>query len=179
MNTKIMTICRGALLIAAAMVLSYIKIDIAALGGSLNLVMVPLVIFSIMYGPGWGIAAGLLYGTMKFFFAGGTAVNWQSMLLDYTLAYGAVGFAGLCRNAKYGMVIGALVGGIGRFIVHFISGVTIYAEYAEDTFLGIATPNDWIYSLVYNGSYMVPCIIITMVCCALLAKPLAKYLKSR
>lgn len=179
MNTKLMTICRGALLIAAAMVLSYIKVDVAALGGSLNLVMIPLVIFAVMYGPVWGIAAGILYGTLKFFFAGGVAVNWQSMLLDYTLAYGAVGIAGFFKNSKYSMAFGALAGGVGRFIIHFISGITIYAEYAQDTFLGINTRNDWIYSAVYNGSYMLPNTIITIICCALLAKPLAKYIKNR
>lgn len=177
MNTQIKKICHGALLIAAAMVLSYIKLDIAALGGSISLVMVPIIIFSSMYGVGWGAAAGLLFGTMKFFFSGGTAVNWQSMLLDYILAYGAVGLAGFFKGGKYSLLLGSIVGGVGRFFIHFLSGITIYKEYAEATFLGISTPNDWIYSLIYNGSFMVPSIILTSLCCFFLAEPLKKYLR--
>ena len=81
-HKKLRALCESAIFTAMALALSYLKVDIAALGGSINLVMVPLIICAIRWGLGCGLGAGLVFGTLKFFLAGGTAVNWQSMLLD-------------------------------------------------------------------------------------------------
>lgn len=167
-------ICEGAILTALALVLSYIKLDIAALGGSIDLVMIPLVIFAVRWGAGWGLGIGLVFGTLKYFFAAGFAVNWQSMLLDYSVAYMAVGLAGFFKSRDRGMLLGAVAGGLARYLVHFISGVTIYAEYMPEEFWGMPMTNTWIYSLLYNGSYMVPNIVIAAIACAALSVPLRK-----
>ena len=125
---------------------------------------------------GCGLGAGLVFGTLKFFLAGGTAINWQSMLLDYSLAYMFVGFAGLLRGKSGTAWLAALIGCAARFLVHFVSGVTIYAEYMEDIF-GLHMTNVWVYSLLYNGSYMLPNTILAVAAVALLAIPLKKYLR--
>ncbi len=72
------------------------------------------------------------------------------------------------------MWLAALIGCICRFIIHFISGITIYAEYMEDIF-GLPMTNVWVYSALYNGSYMLPNTIIAVIVCVLLEAALKKY----
>lgn len=178
-NRKLtLTLCEGAVCIAAALALSYFKIPVGfafgGFGGSIDFVMLPLIVYAVRRGPSWGMAAGLLFGTAKFFFAGGTAVNWQSMLLDYSLAYAAVGLAGLCRSARRPLLWGALVGCLARFLIHYISGVTIYAVYMPERFLELTMTTPWFYSLLYNGTYMSANTVIAVVLCLLLEKPMAR-----
>ena len=91
----------GGICIALALVLSYLKIPIGlsfgGFGGSVTLVMVPLILFAVRYGAPWGILAGVAFGTLKYFFAEGFAVSWVSIIFDYSVAYGVVGLAGLFR----------------------------------------------------------------------------------
>ncbi len=178
MNKKLRTLCEGAVCVAASVALSYLKIPIGfafgGFGGSVDLVMIPLIIFALRAGAGWGVCAGLVFGTVKFFFAGGVAVNWQSMLLDYSVAYAAVGLAGLCRSKPYEALFGSLLGCVARFVVHFISGVTIYAITGLENILGVSTSSAALYSLLYNGSYMIPNTVLAVVICVLIWKPLKK-----
>ena len=181
-NKKLLALVEGAIIVAVAIGLSYWKIPIGlefgGFGGSVDLVMIPLIIYAIRRGLGWGLGAGLVFGTLKFFLAGGVAVNWQSMLLDYSLAYMMVGLAGMVRGARKSIplsAVAALIGCLGRFVIHFISGVTIYAEYATPTTdffgLSVATPGAILFSIVYNGAYMLPNTIIAVIVCAILIKP--------
>ena len=168
-------LAEGGICVALALVLSYLKIPVAALGGSIDFVMVPLIIFAYRWGVPGGLLAGLAFGTLKFFLAGGSAVNWQSMLLDYSVAYAFVGFAGLLRKKKNMLPLAALIGCVARFLIHFVSGVTIYKDYAEATAdffgLSVATPGAVLFSVVYNGAYMLPNTVIAVIVCALLIKP--------
>jgi thiamine transporter len=185
-NNSVKTIAEGAVMVALSLALSYLKIPIGlafgGFGGSIDLVMIPLIAFAVHRGLGWGLGAGLVFGTLKFFFAGGSALNWESMLLDYSVAYMFVGFAGLMRGKfaegrGWALPVGALIGCIGRFVIHFISGVTIYAEYFEDTFLGATGLTPVTYSVLYNGTYMLPNTLLAIALCALLVKPLRAALK--
>ena len=137
--------------------------------------MIPLIIAAFRWGLGWGLGAGLVFGTLKFFFAGGSALNWQSMLLDYSIAYMFVGFAGLLARRNGKMWLAALIGCLCRFVIHFISGITIYAEYMSDIF-GLTMTNAWVYSFLYNISYMLPNTVIAVIACLILEKALAKYI---
>ena len=174
-------ICEGAVLIAAALALSFLKIPIGfsfgGFGGSIDLVMIPLIIFAVRWGLGWGIGAGLIFGTLKFIFAGGFAVNWQSMLLDYPLAYMMVGLAGVMKNRKWGLVTGGLIGCIGRFAIHFISGITIYAMWMPEEFMNMTMTNVWMYSLLYNSTYMLPNTVLVVVAGVALTVSIGKYIK--
>ena len=185
-NQKLRCITEGAVLVALALALSYLKIPIGlafgGFGGSIDLVMIPLIVLAVHRGLSWGLGAGLVFGTLKYFFASGAAINWESMLLDYSIAYMFVGFAGLlhgsfAKGKLRALPIGALVGCACRFVIHFISGVTIYAEYFEEAFMGIRGLNPTTYSLLYNGTYMLPNTVLAVALCALLAKPLAKLLR--
>ena len=117
MKTKTRCITEGGLMIAAALVLSYFKIQFLQ-AGSINFCMVPLIIFAVRWGLGWGVVAGAIFGTLKYFLAGGFALNIASFFLDYSVAYAAVGAAGLMKDKKLGLPIGALIGCFCRFIIH-------------------------------------------------------------
>lgn len=174
-KTTTRMLAEGGVSIGLAIALSYLKIPVASLGGSIDFVMVPLIVFAYRWGLWQGLLAGLAFGTLKFFIAGGAAVNWQSMLLDYSVAYAFVGFAGLLRKKKGLLPVSALIGCAARYLVHFVSGITIYRMYAENEVdvLGsmVATPNAILYSVVYNAVYMLPNTIIAIAVCALLLKP--------
>ena len=175
---KLKILAEGAILTALALVLSYIKIPIGlgfgGFGGSVDLVMIPLIVYAVRRGCLPGLAAGLVFGTLKFFLAGGVAVNWQSMLLDYSLAYMFVGFAGVIPQMRGRLPLAAFVGCAARFVIHYISGVTIYAQYMPEEFMSMTMISPAIYSLLYNGTYMLPNTILAVIICALLKKPLDK-----
>ena len=180
-HQKLRCLTECAVFAVLSLALSYLKIPIGfsfgGFGGSIDLVMIPLIIAAYRWGLGWGLGTGLVFGTLKFFFAGGSAVNWQSMLLDYSVAYMFVGFAGLLMRREGRLWLAALIGCAGRFVIHFISGITIYAMYMEDIF-GLPMTNTWVYSLLYNGSYMLPNTVLAVVLCLILEKPLRKQLLS-
>ena len=75
---------------------------------------------------------------------------------------------------KFGLPLGAVVGSVCRFLIHFISGVTIYKILEPEVFAGTTYSNPALYSTVYNGSYMLFNLILAVVICFLLEKPLSK-----
>ena len=85
------------------------------------------------------------------------------------------GFAGLFRKQKGGVYIGTVVGCLCRFLVHFISGITIYRIYEPTELFNTTFANPYIYSAAYNGSYMVIDLVLCLVITALLSRPLSRY----
>ena len=173
MNQNTRRIAEGGLMIAAAIVLSYFKIQFLH-AGSINFCMVPLIVFSVRWGLGWGIATGAVFGALKYFLAGGFAINLASFFLDYFVAYAAVGLAGfMCgRTRKASLPIGALIGCAGRFLIHFISGITIYKIIEPTELFGRTYANATLFSVVYNGSYMLPSTIACFIVCLILSRAL-------
>ena len=96
------------------------------------------------------------------------------MLLDYLVAFTPLGLAGLFKGKKWGIFVGTVVGCLGRFVIHFISGVTVYAQYMPEEFMGMTMTSPVTYSILYNGTYMLPNTILAVIICALLMKPAAK-----
>ena len=172
-NTKSTNRClaEGGIAIALALVLSYLKIPIMSgfggFGGSIDFVMVPLIVFAVRWGYGWGLLAGLAFGTLKYFLASGGAISWVSIIFDYSVAYAFVGFAGLLRKDTQ-LPLAALIGCAARFVIHFISGVTVYAQYMPEEFMGISGMTPVLYSILYNGTYMLPNTVIAVIVCAAL-----------
>ena len=137
-------------------------------GGSIDFVMIPLIIFAVRWGLSWGIGAGLVFGTLKYILASGFAISWVSIIFDYAVAYAFIGFAGLFRRKYKLLPVAALVGCLARFVIHFISGMTVYAQYMPEEFMGYTGMTPFFYSLLYNGTYMLPNTIIAIVICSLL-----------
>lgn len=176
-------LCESAIMIALAVVLTILRfppfnIDLWGNGGSIDFVMVPLVVLAWRRGAAWAIPAGLAFGFLKCLIGGGIGWGILSVLLDYVLAYGAVGVAGFFKGKKHGLVWGTVVGSFARFVMHFISGVTIWkiAVGDEVSLFGMTFDSSasFVYSLLYNGSYMLGNFIFCLVAVLLLYKPLSK-----
>ena len=152
LNTKVLT--EVAILVALATVLSYIRFVVFPQGGSVTLAsMVPLIILS--YRRGWrvGIFASLVYGLIQFY-QDPWMLNWAQFILEYPVAFGVIGLAGLFKERE---LIGAGVGLGLRFLAHTLAGVVFWSEYAPPGMSPV------LYSIIYNGSYMLPEIIISWI----------------
>ena len=174
-RTRTRMLCEGAIMVALAQILSYIKIMELPNGGSLPPAMFPILLFAVRWGLKDGLLAGFVFGLLQLIFDGAYAWGWQSMLLDYLVAFPPLGLAGLFKGKKWGIFAGTVLGCLGRFIVHFISGITIYRIYAPTEILGTVFDEPNLYSLVYNGSYMLPNTILALAIAGLLYAPLKKF----
>ncbi len=133
-------------------------------GGSINLGMVPIFWLALRRGPKIGIFAGAVLGVVDLAIEP-FVVHPIQFLLDYPLPFAFLGFAGFFRRfSKVGPVLGVVVGGAGRFLCHFTSGVVYFPNYAP------AGMNPVVYSILYNGTYLVPSIIICAAVIVLLQK---------
>lgn len=168
-------LCEGAVMLALALVLNALKLFHLPQGGSVDLAMIPVFFFAVRWGVGPGLLVGFAFGTLQMFIDGAVAWGWQSLLLDYLVAFTPLGLAGLFRGRKGGIFIGTVLGCIVRFIVHFISGITIYAIIAPTELFNATFTSPWMYSLAYNGSYMGINLVLCLVIFGLLYKPLRKY----
>ena len=167
----------GAMLVAVAQVLSMIKLWEMPWGGSVVLAMVPIILYAVRWGLREGLIAAFVFGVLQFMFDGGFAIGWQSILGDYLIAFTVLGLAGLFHGKKGGIFLGTVLGGLARFLVHFVVGATVWAEYMPEEFFGMSMHSPWFYSLLYNLAYMLPNILITLVVFALLWGPAGKYLR--
>lgn len=178
-HLRIRALCEGAILLALAIVLNLVSKPIFANmvnGGSVSLAMFPILFYAHRWGLGRGLLMGFAYGLLDMLLDGGYAWGWQSILLDYLVAYTALGLGGLFRGKAWGIFPGIATGCLGRFIVHHISGVTIYRILVPTEVEGFGVFNNpHIYSLVYNGVYMIPNMVIAMVIAAILFVPMKKY----
>ena len=178
-NEKVRLLCEAALCVAMSVVLSYVKLDVGPSGGSINATMIPLILFAIRWGWGWGVGVGLVFGTLKYFLGEGFVISWISIIFDYSVAYAFVGFSGALKQKANLAWLSALIGCAARFIVHYISGVTVYAEWMPEEFLGLPMTSPFFYSALYNGGYMLPCTILVAAACFALTKsaPVRKWLE--
>jgi thiamine transporter len=155
--------------VALATALSFIIVYVMPQGGSITAgSMVPLIWLAIRRGPKIGVAAGILYGLIQFAILP-YAIDPVQVLLDYPLAFGVLGLAGFFKKLP---LFGACVAIAGRFVMHFVSGVVYWAPiYAPDL-------NPFAYSAIYNGSYLLPELVVSGVIIYLLqrSKVLNEYL---
>ena len=175
-HVNIRALTEGAVLVALGFVLSFVKLYELPNGGSLTPAMFPILLYGLRWGLARGLGAGFVFGLMQLLFDGAYAWGWQSMILDYLLAFIPLGLAGLFKGKAWGIFPGTVIGCLGRFIVHHISGVTIYRIIEPTEVPGFGTfDNANLYSLVYNGSYMIPNMILALVLAALLYRPMKSY----
>ena len=171
------TMAVGAMCVALASVLSLIKLWAMPFGGSVTLVsMLPLLLFAYCYGTVPGIVLGALYGVLQFLLDGArfAALGAIPNLLDYPIAFGLLGLAGVfgkMPNQKLGLALGFLLGVAGRCFASFLSGVVFYAEYAPEGM------NPAVYSIAYNGAYLLPECVLCIAVGLLIAPRLVKELR--
>ena len=85
-HMKLRALCEGAVLVAVAEILSFIKLWEMPWGGSIVLSMIPLVLYAVRWGLGAGLLSGFVFGVLQFVFDGGFAIGWQSIIGDYLLS---------------------------------------------------------------------------------------------
>ena len=176
-HLRVRALCEGAIMVALAQILSYIKLfGNLPNGGSITFAMFPLLLFAVRFGLGKGLMAGFAFGLLQLIFDGAYAWGWQSMLLDYLVAFTPLGLAGLFKGKSWGIFPGTVLGCVARFAVHYISGVTIYRIYEPAEIPGIGVFDDAVlYSLVYNGSYMLPNMLLALAVAGVLYVPMKRY----
>ena len=175
-RTKVRSLCEGAILVALAQILGYLALYRFPWGGTICLSMLPIILYACRWGVGPGLLAGFALGILQYFGDNGIAISWVSMVGDYMVAFLAVGLAGIFRGRKWSIYAAAVTGSLARYAVHYVVGATVWAEYMPETFFGMTMTTPWFYSLLYNGAYMLPCMVLCLVVFALLAKPMGKYL---
>lgn len=196
-------------LIALATALSFVKVYQLPYGGSITLFsMVPIMVIGYKYSWKWGLLSGFISGILQAIlgattsqaFAGVEGFNIVLMtVLDFLIAFAVLGLAGIFRkvvkNDIAAISLGALFTGFLRLVAHFASGFLLWGSYAESFFqetvnngfgdkiltnfsgTGLAL----VYSAVYNGSYMIPEIIISVIGVAALMgiKPVRKLITQK
>ena len=173
-HTAVRMLCEGALLIALAEILSFLPLYKMPWGGSVDLAMLPIILFCVRWGFGPGMVVSFAHAVFQMLFEGGIAIGWQSIVGDFLLAYTVLGLAGLFKG-KY--VPAAIVACAARFLVHYVVGATIWAEYMPETFFNMTMTTPWFYSALYNGAYMLPDLLILLVIgVVLLNTPAKKYI---
>jgi len=162
------SLVEASLLVALGFILSYITPFKLPWGGSVTpLSMLPVLMIGIRHGLKWGLAGGLVYSGLQMIQQfwpppTGTLEGYISVvMLDYILAFSLLGLAGLLKNKRFGLLVAAPLCLTLRYVCHFISGIVVWGIYAEDMPV-------WLYSLTYNGSYMIPEIVLTTVVSAVL-----------
>lgn len=159
-NRKLLTtkqLVYSAVAIALAMVCSMIKFANLPMGGSVTLFsMLFITLIGYWYGPSVGLMTAVAYGLLQFVIEP-IFYTLPQMLVDYPLAFGALGLSGFFYKKKYGLQIGYVAGVIGRYIFAVISGFIFFGQYAPE-----GTPAI-VYSLTYNATYIVPEAIATLI----------------
>ena len=173
-HLRLRALTEGAILIAMAEILSFLPFYKLPWGGSIDLAMLPIIIACVRWGFGPGMLVSIAHALLQTLFEGGIAIGWQSIIGDFLLAYTVLGVAGLFR----GKFVPATVVACGlRFLVHYVVGATIWAEYMPETFFGMTMTTPWFYSALYNGAYMLPDMLLVLIAGILLLKtPARKFL---
>ncbi|MCL2025136.1 MAG: energy-coupled thiamine transporter ThiT [Coriobacteriia bacterium] len=169
-DDRIRILAEMGLCIALFAILQYfsIQLPINLFGGSVHLAMVPIVVLALLRGPWVGLAVGALCGCVDLMIDPYISHPVQAVL-DYPVAYAMVGSAGFLAPLfrrfmdarKTGVAlavagVAALLGGFLRFVVHFISGIIFFGSFAPEG------QNVWVYSILYNASYLLPSLVATI-----------------
>jgi thiamine transporter len=145
-------------------------------GGSVSLEMVPIFLMAFRRGLKAGVLTGLAVGLLQLL-VNPYVIHPAQMILDYPLAFALAGVAGafapsISQSASkrtFLMVTGIFVGCLLRTISHVLSGVIFFSDLAEEM-------NIWLYSFLYNGSFMIVIFGITALVVILLTNTAPKLL---
>ncbi|MDE5896928.1 MAG: energy-coupled thiamine transporter ThiT, partial [Clostridia bacterium] len=165
------TISYAAVCIAMSFALSYLKLWKMPQGGSVTFAsLLPLMIYAYMFGARKGVFAGLIYGILQAV-QEPFLIHPAQFLLDYPIAFSAIGLAGMFGNLKkldnlpqVQFALGAIVASALRFVAHVLSGVFAFSEYST-------LDNVWIYSMGYNSFVFIDILIVIAVGALVFSSP--------
>ena len=172
-HRKVRMLTEGAICIALAEILSFIPLYKMPWGGSVDLGMLPIILYCVRWGFGAGMVASFTHAVFQLL-EGGIAIGWQSIIGDFIVAYSVLGLAGLFKGNFF---LGTVVACVARFLVHYVVGATLWAEYMPETFFNMTMTSPWIYSALYNAPYVLTDMVLILVIGAILMKtPAKKYI---
>ncbi len=153
-------IAYASICIALSFALSYLKLWDMPQGGAVTFAsLLPLMIFSHLFGVKKGVFAGLIYGILQTV-QDPWLIHPAQFLLDYPIAFAAIGLSGMFRSVRVfqnkpqiRFALGAVIAAIFRYTAHILSGVFAFSEYAGGQ-------NPWVYSLGYNAFVFVDIAIV-------------------
>ena len=170
------TLVECGILIALATVLSFIKVWKNPLGGSVTLFStLPVCVVSIRHGTGWGFGTAFTYSLLQLLIgiAADGILGWGltagmlvgCILFDYILAFTILGISGAFRYfGEGGIYAGITLAFLLRFGSHFTSGYVIFTNLEQWNLFGqYFESNPVLYSVCYNGLFMLPELILTLI----------------
>ena len=177
-KTKIITMAEIAIFASIGFILDLLASLYSGFfvnGGSISFAMIAVVIISYRRGCLAGVCCGLIMGLLDLTDGFYTyAETWYESILqigmDYIFTYMAIGIVALAKplikrfNYVLVITVSTVIGGLLKFILHFLSGILYWPEFPGQPILERS-----VYSLVYNGSYMLPSIIISAIIISLMA----------
>ena len=150
-----------AVTVALGTVLSVIKVYQLPYGGSITLgSMVPLFLIALRRGPKVGIFTGAVHGMVQLALQP-YILNPAQVLLDYPLPFACIGLAGFFTRLP---LLGIVIGIVGRFLSHWVSGIVFWYMYTPEGMTPV------LYSTIYNGSYMAGELVVSAIIIYLLLK---------
>lgn len=170
----------AGIMIALAFILSRIKIYQAPNGGSVTAgSMIPILLFAMRWGAGPGVIAGATFGMLKLMM-GGYVFSPMQAILEYPIAFGILGLAGLSYNLisrkkgnyLFNTIFPVFLAIGGRFICHFLAGIIFFG-----TTTGGQHPV--IFSLIYQSTYLIPEFIVSAVLISIVWKPIQQNISAR
>ena len=170
MKISLRAITEISVAVALAVIFNFLPLWKMPQGGSISLEMLPILIIALRWGLKEGLLAGFVYGLLQLAF-NPFIVHPIQLILDYPLPYMLLGVAGIFRNQveKYKdkkiniyIISALLLGGFLRFMTHVLSGVVFFSQYAPEG------TNVWIYSIIYNGSFILPSLVVCYIVIAVL-----------
>lgn len=135
-------------------------------GGSIMISLLPLFIVALRYGAKAGMLVGVIYGILGLMF-GGFVVHPVQVLLDYALSFAMVGLLGMVateKSSRWRLGFGITLACLAMLLSFVISGAVFFAEYAP------VGQSAWLYSLIYNATYLVPTWLVATICVPILMK---------
>lgn len=179
-NAKMLAM--GALSISLSFVLSCVRLFRMPTHGSVTPgSMLPLLLFSASYGIGPGLLAGLAYGILQYIQDPQWLNLWQ-FLFDYLIAFSALGLSGLAWKKKEKWLYLAIPAAVlGRAIAAILAGVMWAYEYLDYglTIGSLTFSSPWLYSIVYNGVYLIPETAICLLLSWLIARPVMRVMQGK
>lgn len=179
-NKKLLALVEGAIMVALATVLCFIRIVRFPWGGSVTLLsMLPITVYSIRRGVKCGLLASFVFSLVQFLqgvidglfgwgLSGGMLI--ACILFDYIIAFTVLGLAGAFGNKSLGAMVGGTVMAIFlRYVSHVISGAAVWHSVGK-IWEAFSTDNEWVYSIIYNGIYMGIELVLTVAVTVLLLK---------
>lgn len=167
-NTK--SIVYAGICIATSFALSYIRFFSLPQGGSVTFAsLVPLMIYSYMFGIRKGLIAGIIYGFLQFIQAP-WFIHPIQFLLDYPIAFGAIGLTGLFNEknlfknkAVLSFALSAIIAVVIRYFSHVISGIFVFGSGDPENYGAVA------WSFLYNSFVFADLAIALVASCALIS----------